>query len=129
MKTRESKFGKALVLETSELSGGYVLGFRLDEKLDEALEEITSLWKVYMTNPTFGVECTFEDAEDNIENVTVPYVEDNVEIIETPGSSLPSSYLTGDDSKERDVIFSDELGLAIEEPPAGVTIEDLWKII
>lgn len=128
MKTRDSKFGKALVLETSELSGGYVLGFRLDEKLDEAFSEITQLWKVYMANPTFGVECTFED-EEELEKVTIPHVEDNVEIIETPGACLPSSYLTGDDSKDRDIIFSDELGLAIEEPPEGVTVEDLWKII
>lgn len=72
MKTRDSKFGKALVLETSEASGGYVLGFRLDEKLDEAFKEIESLWKVYMQNPVFGVECTFEDAENDISKVTIP---------------------------------------------------------
>ena len=55
---RESKFGMALVIESSELSGGYILGFRIDpiEKLQEIQKEIASLHKLYSTNPIFGVE-------------------------------------------------------------------------
>jgi Bardet-Biedl syndrome 5 protein len=39
VRIRESKYGTALVLETSDFSGGYVLGFRV-EKLEEAYAEI-----------------------------------------------------------------------------------------
>lgn len=40
IRIRESKYGTALVLETSDFSGGYVLGFKV-EKLDEAYVEIS----------------------------------------------------------------------------------------
>ena len=45
---RESKFGMALVLETTAQSGGYVLGFKIDPKetLDYVFKEINSLWQV-----------------------------------------------------------------------------------
>ena len=55
---RDSKFGKALLLESSPLSGGYLLGFRLDppSKLKEALKEIQSLHTIFSLNPILGVE-------------------------------------------------------------------------
>jgi Bardet-Biedl syndrome 5 protein len=48
IKVRESKFGQALVIETSPLSGGYILGFKIDPKetLDYVFKEISSLWQV-----------------------------------------------------------------------------------
>ena len=60
VRLRESKFGMALVLESSELSGGYILGFRIDpvEKLQEIQKEIASLHKLYSNTPIFGVQYT-----------------------------------------------------------------------
>jgi Bardet-Biedl syndrome 5 protein len=52
----------ALVLETSEFSGGYILGFKVD-KLEEAYTEVCNLFKTYSQSPIFGVDCTFEDVE------------------------------------------------------------------
>ncbi len=51
VKVRESKFGQALVLETTAQSGGYVLGFKIDPKetLDYVYKEINSLWQVWGT--------------------------------------------------------------------------------
>ena len=48
----------ALVLESSELSGGYILGFRIDpvEKLQEIQKEIASLHKLYSSTPIFGIQ-------------------------------------------------------------------------
>ena len=48
MKVRDSKFGVAMVLETTEGGGGFMLGFRIDpfEKLKELVQEIQSLHKV-----------------------------------------------------------------------------------
>tara|TARA_B110000285_G_C14652626_1_gene392538 strand:- start:371 stop:502 length:132 start_codon:yes stop_codon:yes gene_type:complete len=37
---RESKYGVALVLETSEFSGSYVLGFRI-ENVDDVFNEVS----------------------------------------------------------------------------------------
>lgn len=43
-----AKFGIALVIETSQQSGGYVLGFKVDprETLDYVQKEISSLLQV-----------------------------------------------------------------------------------
>lgn len=54
VKIRESKYGLALVLETNEFSGGYVLGFRV-EKLEDVYTEVVNLFKTYSSNPIFGV--------------------------------------------------------------------------
>ena len=53
----------ALVIESSEISGGYVLGFRVDpqEKLEQVYKEISSLHKIYSDNPIFGVEYSRTD--------------------------------------------------------------------
>jgi len=82
IRIRESKYGTALVLETSEFSGGYVLGFKV-EKIEEVFTEVSQLFKTYIAQPMFGVECVFEEQEKNIDEVTIPRVEDNLEIVET----------------------------------------------
>lgn len=53
----------ALVVESSEASGGYVLGFRIDpvEKLHEVHKEISALYTVYSQCPVFGVEFILQD--------------------------------------------------------------------
>lgn len=63
VKVRESKFGMALVVESCEASGGYVLGFRIDpiEKLHEVHKEISALYSVYSQCPVFGVEYVVQD--------------------------------------------------------------------
>jgi len=48
IRIRDSKFGPALVIETTARSGGYILGFRVDpaDKMQDVFQEITSLHKV-----------------------------------------------------------------------------------
>ena len=46
VKIRESKYGMAMVLETSDFSGGYVLGFKVDQ-LEEVYTEVSNLFKTY----------------------------------------------------------------------------------
>lgn len=60
VKIRESKFGVALVIESVESSGGYVMGFRIDpsERLKSIYKEILSLHTVYSKCPILGVEYT-----------------------------------------------------------------------
>lgn len=63
VRIRDSKFGKALVLTTTNSSGGYVLGFRIDppERLQEVFQEICSLHQVFSENPIFGVRHQLEE--------------------------------------------------------------------
>lgn len=117
VKIRESKYGTALVLETSEFSGGYVLGFRIEE-LEKAYEEISNLFRTYSANPVFGVEKTFEDIEKNLSEVTVPVIEDKVDIIEddTSKSQAFRAYQTMAATSyagEDEIVYSEELGLAV----------------
>ena len=58
VKLRDSKFGQALVVETSAESGGYVLGFRLETK-DEGQrlqKQIASMRAASPRHPTCGVD-------------------------------------------------------------------------
>ena len=129
IKVRDSKYGTALVLETSEFSGAYILGFRV-ENVEEVYQEATNLFKTYSQNPMFGVEVSFEDADTNIASVTIPQVEDNLEIIDTGYSSLalPTSktnYSMGSEASAdvSQIMFSQEMGLAFERPRNGATLD------
>lgn len=64
VRIRESKFGRALVVESGERSGGYVLGFRVDpvEQLQAVHKELASLHEVYSNSPIFGVEYSWGDS-------------------------------------------------------------------
>lgn len=57
VRMRESKYGLALVIQTAQTAGNYVLGFRIDpqERLHEVYKEILSLHSVYSETPIFGV--------------------------------------------------------------------------
>jgi Bardet-Biedl syndrome 5 protein len=57
LRLRESKYGLALVIQTAETAGNYVLGFRVDpaSRLQEVYKELSSLHTVYSQSPIFGV--------------------------------------------------------------------------
>ena len=84
IKVRDSKFGHALVVETSTRSGGYILGFRIDpyEKLTEVFKEIKTLHQVYSTTPIFGIKYTIEEKPQSIADRKVERKMDDVEIVE-----------------------------------------------
>ena len=56
--TQNSKYGEALVLETTPRSGKYLLGFRVDptEKLKPLAMKLRQLWKVAQTDVINGVK-------------------------------------------------------------------------
>lgn len=73
IRMRESKFGRALVIETVARSGGYILGFRVDpaDKLEGVYQELNSLHQVYSVNPIFGIDFVHEEKQKSLEEVTV----------------------------------------------------------
>lgn len=131
VKVRDSKFGPALVVETSPRSGGYVLGFKVDprETLDYVAKEIVSLWQTYAVNPTLGV--TYKAAEGEPVANKPKAVEDDVHIVDTSVRSdlWATYYANGDSSAERPPVYCAELGLAVESLRDGATVEQLWSIL
>lgn len=81
---RESKFGRALVLETYAKSGGYILGFRVDpqDRISDVYKEIHSLFQIYSVGPIFGVDFTLESEAPNLEQLLVPKVNEDTELID-----------------------------------------------
>ncbi|XP_071449308.1 BBSome complex member BBS5 [Hetaerina americana] len=140
IKARESKFGRALVVECSECSGGYVLGFRIDpkERLEQVLEELSSLLVSYSRRPNYGVEFIKESTEGKQKELTKDDYfksefgsEDIDSVEEDKFSNAYSAYLADGHAtgKSREPIYSKELGLAIEKPPDGFTLKSLWEVI
>ncbi|KAM6174864.1 BBSome complex member BBS5 [Erethizon dorsatum] len=131
IKIRYSKFGLALVIESSQQSGGYILGFKIDpvEKLQESVKEINSLHKVYSANPIFGVDYEMEEKPQSLEALTVEQIQDDVEIDSDDHTDAFVAYFAdGNKQQDREPVFSEELGLAIEKLKDGFTLQGLWEV-
>lgn len=131
VKIRDSKFGTVLVIETTEMSGGYLLGFRLDpeEKLHAAYKEISSLFSIYSSSPIFGVAYSIEEKQlpnetpfDNVEDA-------EVDITHSKSDVLAMYYAEGGDAREGEPVYFEELGLSIEKLREGYTLSSLWDVI
>ncbi|GAX84056.1 hypothetical protein CEUSTIGMA_g11480.t1 [Chlamydomonas eustigma] len=133
VRLRESKFGLALVLETTPQSGGYVLGFRVDPKetLDYVYKEISSLWQVYSKAPIFGVEYVASPNQENFSSFKISESEEDVEVAdaEDRGDLLATYYADATKGADRDPIYNVDLGLAVEQLKEGVTIDQLWSVL
>uniref|UniRef100_A0A3Q2DFU4 Bardet-Biedl syndrome 5 protein homolog n=1 Tax=Cyprinodon variegatus TaxID=28743 RepID=A0A3Q2DFU4_CYPVA len=115
-----------------QISGGYVLGFKIDpvEKLQDALKEINSLHKVYSANPIFGVDYEMEEKPQPLEELTVEQPPDDVEIEPDEQTDAFTAYFAdGNKQQDREAVFSDELGLAIERLKDGFTLQGLWEVV
>ncbi|XP_067123978.1 Bardet-Biedl syndrome 5 protein homolog [Centruroides vittatus] len=136
LKVRESKFGMALVVESTENSGGYVLGFKIDplDRLQQVHKELSSLFQVYKANPIFGVDHYIEKKANDIDPGEHPKIEtfdEDVEIITSKDQYDVFAAYFADDGQhtDRDVVYSEELGLAIEKLKEGFTLSNLWEVI
>merc|ERR1712032_555769 len=129
---RNSKFGQALVIETTASSGGYILGFRADpvDHLEQVYTQILNLWKIFSSTPIFGVEYTVEDKPEDGKDNFVPRTEDDVEIVE--GDDIEPCLLyqpDGEKEIDREPVYCQELGLAIERLKEGTTLQSLWAVL
>ncbi|XP_040417843.1 Bardet-Biedl syndrome 5 protein isoform X6 [Cygnus olor] len=117
---------------SSDQSGGYVLGFKIDpvEKLQEAVKEINSLHRVYSANPIFGVDYEMEEKPQPLEDLTVEQVQDDVEIESDEQTDAFVAYFADENKQhDREPVFSEELGLAIEKLKDGFTLQGLWEVM
>lgn len=140
IRIRESKFGPALVIESCEFAGGHVLGFRIDpaDRLHQVHSQLLSFYNVHAINPVVGVECAL-NLDDLRGTASLPknnftLIRDQVEFDEHSEFNRPDPlaiYMAQEDvkRKESQVVFSTELGLAIEKPKGGFTLEALWNVV
>ena len=133
IKVRDSKFGHALVIETSPRSGGYILGFRMDpmEALTRTFQEIKTLHAVYATSPIFGVAYDAEKAVVGTGETKGVSVTDDVEIVEDDHVDVLAAYLAEGAGRrvENEIVHCKELGLAMEKLRDGVTVKELWNVL
>ncbi|XP_014664524.1 PREDICTED: Bardet-Biedl syndrome 5 protein homolog isoform X2 [Priapulus caudatus] len=135
VRARDSKFGAALVLETSLQSGGYVLGFKIDpaERLQACLKQIQSLHRVYAASPIFGVD--FEtDGRGTAAEMREPILDephDDVEVVggDERGDAFAAYFADGAKQRDGEPVYSEELGLAVEKLKDGFTLSELWEVI
>lgn len=144
VRLKDSKFGTALVIESSEVSGGYILGFRIDpaDRLESVFKEISSLFKTYSESPIFGVEYSrssrgatdpdpgLDPAMDN--PIAMMDTVDEIDENAPDSTDAFTAYLaegSGSQDHNRPLVFSPELGLCIEKLRDGFTLESLWQVL
>lgn len=133
---RDSKFGRALVIETFAKAGGYILGFRVDpqERVNDVFKELSSYYQIYSVAPIFGVEYSLEAEAAPLDQVLQAKVEEDVEIIDdledTHAIAAYYAESTIDDAARFDSVqYDGKLGLAIEGLVDGLTLEQLWRVV
>ncbi|CAG9532558.1 unnamed protein product [Cercopithifilaria johnstoni] len=131
---RNSRFGLILVIGISAVNKEYVLGFRTDpeERLKNICKTICALQKTYMTKPIFGVQYVRErpGTPQAIGDV-MKLVDEDIELDDRPlRSDAYAAYFSDGvvSGQVRPPVYSEELGVAIEELKPGFTLADLWKI-
>ncbi|KAK4471376.1 hypothetical protein MN116_004810 [Schistosoma mekongi] len=131
--TRKSKFGEALVVQTTRKAGSYLLGFRIDplERLHNTVKQLGSLYNIYMKNPNFGIAIgrMKDEVRLSVKNINEE-VDDYKSQTTRDHSDILSAYLAdGTKQTDREPVYNEDLGLAIERLPENYTISDLWKVI
>lgn len=121
------------MVNSTELSGSYVLGFRVDpeEKLKTLYKELTSLHEVYSNNPIYGVEYNWLNNSRNQDQYSDTIIDD-ADVLEEPRgeiSNVLAAYLADGQKSDRPPIYSAELGLAVESLKEGYTLQKLWEVI
>jgi Bardet-Biedl syndrome 5 protein len=128
------RFGATLVMRVSDRGGGHLFGFRVDppERLAALEKEVTALRDAAAMAPDFGVNVAVEGDVDPGVGSALSGVTEDVEVTDASdthgaGGDAYAAYLAeGTKEGDRPVVFSAELGLAIESPPTGLSISQLW---
>eukprot|EP00761_Pharyngomonas_kirbyi_P013091 gb/GECH01013118.1/.p1 GENE.gb/GECH01013118.1/~~gb/GECH01013118.1/.p1 ORF type:complete len:343 (+),score=62.42 gb/GECH01013118.1/:1-1029(+) len=130
---RDSKFGLALVVETSPNSGSYILGFKIDpeDRLEQIHTEISRLHRLFTTNPIFGVEYSVEEQPQSLKDLKVPKQSEDIDILDEGDDLAAFSAYYADSNKhsDREPVYSNEIGLAVESVREGMTLDTLWNSV
>jgi len=131
IKSLKKRDSQVLTVETTRVNGQYALGFR-SHNLEELFNELMSIFRLAIENPLLGVQVAVQEVQPPVEQVKQERVFDDIEIVEPQfagQSNAAAAYFVSEASGEQDIVFSEELGLAIERTPDNISIEQLWRII
>lgn len=123
----------ALVVTSTTQSGGYVLGFKIDpeDKLNNIHKELTSLYTIYSNKPIYGVE--FNWSSGKVYKEETSFIDDIEEGLDDPRgemSNILTVYLADEGHiKDREPVFNNDIGLAVEHIKEGFTLQKLWEVI
>ncbi|XP_015778467.1 PREDICTED: Bardet-Biedl syndrome 5 protein-like [Acropora digitifera] len=102
------------------------------------ITNVRLVWHANM-NDTFNVSIPYLQMvrfctnlqPDNPEELTVDPVQDDIEIVnDGEGTDAFAAYFAdGDKSSDREPVYSEELGLAVEKLKDGFTIQGLWEVV
>ncbi|KAL1138760.1 hypothetical protein AAG570_008822, partial [Ranatra chinensis] len=132
VKMRDSKFGPALVVESRASSGGYVLGFRLDPiaRLNALAKQLKTICQIHSSKPEFGVQYTLSDQAVLAEEA--PVAGEEVEELaddEWEGMNGATLFYAVGRKSPSPPVYCKQLGLAVEPPCEGYTIDTLWQVL
>lgn len=147
LRSQLSKFGQALVVETSSYAGNFVLGFRItpEDKLTETYTTISTLWRTWTARPLLGMRVELHDsttaamvpdavASSGVGDVAAPLpaprerqMEGQNVVQEAPTDAFAAYYADdGQNGADRRPVYEPSIGLAVEKLRKGATIQSLW---
>ena len=131
---RDTKFGTALVLEAFARSGGYILGFRLENQSvsQQVLEEVQGHMHVSAGAPEFGLDFVVEEEAPPIDKLLVTPVTEDLSVLDDGEDvqAVAAYYADDQDGQEGGaVVYLDtKLGLACEGD-GSISTDSLWRVI
>lgn len=128
---KKTRFGRVLVIDTVSRSGGYVLGFRIhpQELLETIVTEMNSLKKTFQKDPIFGIDVDIKNRQLPLDNRRVELAQETTNITTNlEHNNLISTYFATGKAHDREPVFNESLGLAVEKLRDGETIDGLWSM-
>lgn len=134
-----TKYGDLLVIRVHADSGGHVLGLRIGAstmcEVVSIAERLNKTFKDYAVSPEFGIRYS-QQVPPALEEMNIPVQDDDIEIIdEGDNQDAFAAYYADltegngtDNGHFRQPVYSEELGLAIEDLRSNLTIEKLWRV-
>ncbi|XP_005290469.1 Bardet-Biedl syndrome 5 protein isoform X4 [Trachemys scripta elegans] len=93
------------------------------------ITNVRIVWHANM-NDSFNVSIPYLQIPQPLEDLTVEQVQDDVEIESDEQTDAFVAYFAdGNKQQDREPVFSEELGLAIEKLKDGFTLQGLWEVM
>uniref|UniRef100_A0A674B0Z7 Bardet-Biedl syndrome 5 n=1 Tax=Salmo trutta TaxID=8032 RepID=A0A674B0Z7_SALTR len=131
IRIRDSKFGLALVIQSSQQVIGIisnVTGSILLTVYHRITCRTSSLKR--STHSIFGVDYEMEKKPQPLLELTVDQLPDDVEIEPDEQTDAFTAYFShGNKQQDREPMFSEELGIAVEKLKEGFTLQGLWEVM
>ncbi|CAK68129.1 unnamed protein product (macronuclear) [Paramecium tetraurelia] len=111
-----------MIVETYQEFGGYFVGYRNNE-IDSMIKECIKLHSFYIENPIYGIEI-----QEKLQP-TVQKFEEKVQVVQSLYNQAARYRANESNDTQNDIVYSPELGLAIQKLPEDAKLSDLWNII